>query len=192
MEGYYTHKELESMGFKRIGREVLVSKKASFYGISNIEIGDNVRIDDFCIFSGRIVIGSHIHIASSVLIGGGSMGVFMGDFISISHGVKIFASSDDYSGESMANSVIPAKYKNVRNEKLEFGDFSHIGANSVILPSSKGMEQGVALGAMSLLLRKTKPWGMYFGIPARRVSERSKTCVELKEKFLQEWAGKMR
>ena len=56
--------ELKDMGFKSIGADLSISKKASFYGVENISIGSHVRIDDFCILSGKISIGDYIHIAA--------------------------------------------------------------------------------------------------------------------------------
>lgn len=46
-----TREEIEQMGFASVGENVLISTKASFYGISKIHIGNNVRIDDFCVIS---------------------------------------------------------------------------------------------------------------------------------------------
>ena len=54
MNSFYTENELKQIGFKRIGENVLISRKASIYQPELIEIGNNVRIDDFCILSGNI------------------------------------------------------------------------------------------------------------------------------------------
>jgi galactoside O-acetyltransferase len=53
MNSFYSESKLKQLGFKSIGKNVLISKKASFYGINRIQIGDNVRIDDFCFFLQR-------------------------------------------------------------------------------------------------------------------------------------------
>ena len=70
---FLTKKQIDKIGFKSIGDDVLISDKASIYNPSDIEIGSNVRVDDFCIISagnGGIKIGSNIHIAIfSSLIG---------------------------------------------------------------------------------------------------------------------------
>ena len=49
---------LRKSGIK-IGSNTKISKYVLFYG-TDIQIGDNVRIDDFCILSGNIKIGSNI------------------------------------------------------------------------------------------------------------------------------------
>ena len=71
MSSYFTEKELGMLKLARIGRNVLISRKASIYGSENIEIGENVRIDDFCILSGKIKLGNNVHIASGTYLWGG-------------------------------------------------------------------------------------------------------------------------
>lgn len=63
---FHSEESLRKMGFKSLGKNVLVSDKASLYGTDKILIGDNTRIDDFCILSagqGGIAIGKNVHIA---------------------------------------------------------------------------------------------------------------------------------
>ena len=55
---FYTNDELLDLGFQCVGSHVLISRKASLYGTKGMQIGDNVRIDDFCILSGEITLGS--------------------------------------------------------------------------------------------------------------------------------------
>ena len=56
MSSFYTREELLKLGFKKIGNNVSLSRYAQIYGIKDIEIGNNVRIDDFCILSGKMFI----------------------------------------------------------------------------------------------------------------------------------------
>lgn len=89
---FYEQHELRSLGFKALGKNVLLSKKASVYNAKAIEIGDNSRIEDFCVLSageGGIVIGRHVHIAVfSSLIGAGK--IVMEDFTCISSKCAIY------------------------------------------------------------------------------------------------------
>ena len=57
MNSFYSQEELMKIGFLSVGKNVLISKKASIYNPSVISIGNNVRIDDFCILSGKVTIG---------------------------------------------------------------------------------------------------------------------------------------
>ena len=47
MTSFMSREELEKVGFKSIGENVLISRNATIYGAGNISIGSNVRIDDF-------------------------------------------------------------------------------------------------------------------------------------------------
>jgi UDP-3-O-[3-hydroxymyristoyl] glucosamine N-acyltransferase len=56
---YLCAEKIQGMGFKLLGENVLISDKASIYNASEIEIGSDSRIDDFCLLSGRIVMGAY-------------------------------------------------------------------------------------------------------------------------------------
>jgi acetyltransferase-like isoleucine patch superfamily enzyme len=183
--GYYTRKELENMGFKSLGKNIKVSNKASIYDIEKIEIGDNSRIDDFCVLSGNISIGRYVHIVPFCLVAGGEKGIIFEDFTTISYGVKVFTQSDDYSGETLTNSTIPVKYKNEYKKKVILKKYSIVGAGSIIMPGVI-IEEGCSIGAMSLVLRDTEPWGIYVGVPAKKLKDRNKGLLKLKDEFLKE------
>lgn len=110
---FYTPDELKNLGLKSFGHDVLISKKASIYSAENISIGHNVRIDDFCILSGKIEIGNYIHIAAYSALFGGHEGITMKDFSGLSSRCVIYAMSDDFSGEALVGPVVPEKYRNV-------------------------------------------------------------------------------
>ena len=59
---FFSESELKAIGFLKYGKNVLVSRKASIYNPEQMILGDNIRIDDFCILSGNIKLGSYIHI----------------------------------------------------------------------------------------------------------------------------------
>ena len=59
---FYSEEELQQMGFAHVGHDVMISRKASIYGASNIWIGNHVRVDDFCVLSGKITFGNYIHV----------------------------------------------------------------------------------------------------------------------------------
>lgn len=70
MNNFYSIKELKELGFKDIGDNVLISRKASIYSPENIKLGNHVRIDDFTILSGNIIIGNYVHISAYVALYG--------------------------------------------------------------------------------------------------------------------------
>lgn len=182
---YLTEEQLQSMGFKSLGHEVKISDKASIYNCDQIEIGSHSRIDDFCLLSGKIKIGKYCHITPMCMIAGGELGVDIANFCTLAYGVKVFSQSDDYSGESMVNSLIPKKYKNEYFAKVSIEDHVIIGANATILPGVT-LAEGSSIGAMSLVLKSTTVWGIYAGSPAKRIKERSKKILELVNQFVSE------
>ena len=100
MDGYYSDEELREIGFKTLGKNVLVSRKASIYTPETISIAHDVRIDDFCFLVGAITIESFIHLAPySSIHGTGGGSVTLKDFTALSAYSTIYAGSDDYSGE---------------------------------------------------------------------------------------------
>ena len=181
---------IEQMGFASVGANVQISDRASFYGMERIALGDNLRIDDFCVLSagvGGISIGQHVHIAVySSLIGAGK--ITLSDFCNISSRVSIYSSSDDYSGAAMTNPTVPSEYTGVTHAQVFLGKHVIVGAGSVILPGVT-LEEGVAIGALSLVNKSCEAFCIYAGNPARRIKERRRDLLELEHRFLASKAG---
>lgn len=182
---YLTTEQLIQMGFKNVGKNVKISDKASIYNCDLIEIGDNSRIDDFCVVSGKVNIGKYCHITPMCLVAGGMPGITFSDFSTLAYGVKVFAQSDDYSGSTLTNSLVPKKYKNEIFLPITLEKHVIVGAGSVILPGVN-IAEGCSIGAMTLLNKSTQPWGIYVGNPARRLKERKRDLLELEKQFLLE------
>lgn len=183
MSSFYDCNELMRIGFQNIGTNVLISKKASIYSPELISIGNNVRIDDYCILSGKISIGSHIHISAySALYG--KYGITLEDFTTISGRNIIYSASDDYSGEYLTNPMIPEKYTNVSGGEVIIKKHSIIGAGCIIMPNLT-VEEGTAVGAMSFVNRSTEPWSIYVGIPAKKIKNRRRDLLRLEKELIQ-------
>lgn len=185
MNSFYTEEELTTIGFESYGTDVKISRKASIYGAQRMVLGNHVRVDDFCILSGHIEIGNNIHIAAYSALYGAEVGIVLCDFSNISSRVCIYAVSDDYSGHTMTNPTVPDKYKNVQQEAVSIGKHVIIGSSSTVLPGVV-MAEGTALGAMSLLKKDTQEWSIYAGIPAKKISSRSKELLNLEKEYLNE------
>ncbi|WP_180128960.1 acyltransferase [Rhodoferax sp. BLA1] len=174
-----------ALGFAAVGDNVQISDKASFYGVSRIVLGNQVRIDDFCVLAagiGGIVVGNYVHIAvSSSLIGAGT--ITLADFSGLSSRVSVYSSSDDYSGASLTNPTVPSEFTGVTHAAVSLGKHVIVGSGSVILPGVT-LEDGVAVGALSLVNRDCKAFGIYAGNPARRISERKRDLLLLEQQFM--------
>ena len=183
--GFYSQDELKNLGLKSYGSNVLISDKSSFYLPSTIEIGNNVRIDDFCILSGKIILGDYIHIAAYSALYAGSAGITIGDFSNISSKVSIYAISDDYSGEAMTNPMVPDKFRNVEQHLVSIGRHCIFGCGSIILPGVE-IGEGASFGAMSLIKESCAPWTIYAGIPCRKIRNRSKKLLDFEKTLYEE------
>lgn len=185
MNSFYSEAELQEMGFKYVGRNVKISKKTSIYGISNISIDDNTRIDDFALLSGTIIIGKHVHIAAYTGLFAGSAGIEIEDFCGISAHCCVYAASDDYSGKALTNPTIPDKYKMVTEKKVIFMKHALVGAGSIVLPGVT-IGEGASFGSMSLITKDAKPWTMYVGAPAKELRPRERKLLQMEEKLNEE------
>lgn len=183
MNSFYSAEELKGLGIKKIGKNVYISRNAMIYQPDLLEIGNNVRIDDFCTISGKVIINDYIHIAQFCGLYGGEEGIVMEDFSGLSSKVTIYATSNDYSGESLTNPMVPSKYKkNDTNQKVVVGKHVIIGCNSVVLPGVI-IGEGCSIGAMSLCNKSIDEFGIYAGIPAKRIKERKKDLLILEEQL---------
>lgn len=182
---YLTQLQLESLGFKKLGKNVRISDRVAIYNADQIEIGDNVRIDDFCVLSGRITLGNFVFIGVFSNIAGGEAGIEMKDFVTLSYNIHIFAQSDDYSGKTLTSPMVPRKYKNEIKEKILIERQVIIGAGSMVLPGVV-IKEGCSIGSMSLISKSTQPWKVYVGTPAKPIKDREKRLLELEKEFLRE------
>ena len=130
---YYSLKELKKLGFKKIGKNVKVSSLAKFYSIEEGSLGDNVRIDDFSVFKGRINIGSNVHISCFCNLSGG-YGITMEDFSGLSSHTSIFSAVEDFISPTLMSPSIDQKYSKIINGKVLLREGAKLGSHCIILP----------------------------------------------------------
>ncbi|MCK8326056.1 acyltransferase, partial [Erwinia amylovora] len=95
----------------------------------------------------------------------------MDDFTCISHGVRIYTTTDEYSGEFMTNPTVPAYLTRVTCETITLSRHVIVGSQSTILPGVH-LAEGTAVGANSLVSHHTPPWSIYGGSPAKKINDR--------------------
>jgi acetyltransferase-like isoleucine patch superfamily enzyme len=176
-------KSLKSLGFKKLGKNVKISDKASIYNPEQMIIGDESRIDDFCVISGKVVIGKNVHIAVFCNVAGGEAGVTIEDFAGLAYGCHVFTQSDDYSGLNLTNPTVPDEFKSEIKRPVYIKRHSIVGVSSVIFPGVT-LEEGSSVGAMSLVTKSTREWSIYFGIPAKRLKSRKTDLLELENIYI--------
>jgi acetyltransferase-like isoleucine patch superfamily enzyme len=183
---YLTPKELADLGFKELGSNVKISRNILLLGAEKIRIGNNVRIDDFCTINvtghGFLDIGNYVHIAGYSYISC-SNSVTFGNFSGVSQGVRIYTSSDDYSGNSLTNPTVPEKYRSAISGPVTLGDYVIIGSGSIVLPNVI-CHEGVAVGALSLVTRNLEAWSIYSGMPLKKLKPRSRKAKDLASHLL--------
>ena len=131
---------------------VLISKNANIYNPESLHLGSNIRIDDFCIISGgdeKIIINDYVHIGCySSLIG--KERIVLDKFVNISSRVSIYSTSDDFSGNTLTNPMIPDKFKKLDIRPVTLEKHVIVGTNATILPGVT-IKEGSAVGAYSLM-----------------------------------------
>jgi galactoside O-acetyltransferase len=83
----------------------------------------------------------------------------------------------------MSNPTVPSEYTGVTHADVYLGKHVIVGSGSVILPGVT-LEEGVAVGALSLVSKHCEAFGIYAGNPARRIKERRRDLLDLEARFL--------
>lgn len=158
----------------------IVSKNCRIRHPEYFSIGKYSIIDDFSYFSTKVEVGNCSHIASGCSVAGGKEKMFrLGNFCSLSSGVKIWCSSNDFVNDLV---VLKPEGMDIGDAPVEgdvtIGDYCGIGANSVIMPSNN-IPDGVSIGALSFVPSNFdfKPWSVYAGNPIKFLKPRNRENV---------------
>jgi acetyltransferase-like isoleucine patch superfamily enzyme len=162
--------------------KAIISKNIRVRHPEHFVVGDDSIIDDFSYFSTKVRVGRCSHIASGCTIGGGIAHQFtVGDFCSVSAGVRIWCTSDDFVNDLVA--IIPPDLEQVKTHLItgdvSLANYTAVGANSVVMPGNT-IPEGTVIGAMSLVPARFQfeSWCVYAGIPIRRLRPRNREAVE--------------
>ena len=133
---YFSVKELKKKGFKKIGKNVQISKNVNFYNFRG-SIGSNCRIDDNCVFIGKISIGNYVHIAAFNLLSASRHNnkITVSSFTGIGPRCYISCSTEDYLADDISNPTIKKKLrKNIIFSDIVIGENVLVGAGCTIIP----------------------------------------------------------
>ena len=136
LNGFYNKNQLFKIGFRKIGKNCKIDRKAIFYNIDG-ELGDNVRIDAGSCIRGKLKIFNNVHIGSGVQISANEL-VTIKEYANISSYVTIYAHSDNFSSISIPSGTLKnKKLNNMYKKKITIGSYSIIGAHSTLLPGAE-------------------------------------------------------
>jgi acetyltransferase-like isoleucine patch superfamily enzyme len=145
------------------------------------EIGEHSIVDDYCYFSTRVKIGFCSHVANGCSVSGGREWLFkLGDFSSLSAGVRVWCSSNDFTRDLVT--IIPPGVGDIGDEPILgdvcFENYTGAGANTVIMPGNI-IPEGTTIGALSFVPERFAfdAWSVYAGTPIRRVGSRDRARV---------------
>lgn len=184
MDQFLGEAEIDSLGLE-VGERTKISRDARFFGSGRITIGNDCRIDAFCILSsggsGYVDIGDRVHVgASSRLFGGG--GITIEPFAAISVGVSVFSESDDFTGFAMVGTQVPDELRMVRSGHIRIRRHAALAAHAIVLPGAL-LNEGSVLGAASVSSSRLKDWTIYQGNPAKPVGTRRRAPLSLELKI---------
>lgn len=144
-------------------------------------VGEDSIVDDFGYFSTQVIVGRCSHIASSCTIAGGRERTFrLGDFSSLSAGVRVWCTSDDFAEDLIM--IVPPDLEDPKKHLIagdvSLGNYTGVGANTVIMPANE-IPEGTAIGALSFVppAFAFEPWSVYAGTPIRKLRARNRDAI---------------
>ena len=181
---YLDENDLLDLGIGSVGHNVRVSEHATIVGLKNISLGNNIRIDSHVVIlskQGFLSVGDNVHIEplSSIVA---HFDVIIGSYCTISHGVRIFTASADYSGDYFTNVFPDSKFQKPKTGSIVLKDHVIIGGNSVVMPGVT-MDEGAAIGALSFVRNSIEGWSIYAGNPLKRIGNRKKIIKEISDEI---------
>jgi len=181
---YLLSTELRQLGCRSVGEDVRIHSTCVLVGMENLSIGSHVRVDPFCSLiaaAGSIIIGDYVHISSQALLFG-SEGIEISDFVNLSAGTRFYSRNEDYTGRTLTGPAIPEVYRKPERGRVTVRRHVIVGSGSVVLPGVD-IAEGSVVGALSLVKSSLAPWGIYAGIPARRLRDRERAVLEFEQQL---------
>jgi len=168
----------------KTGKNCNINPTVQFYGEpEDFEIGDHVRIDAFCILTGKIKLGSFIHISPGTFLFGAG-GIVMEDYTCASSRVALYSVTDDFVEGYLTNPTVPEDTRKVTSGPIIFKKHSLVGTGTTVLPGVV-LGYGCSVGAMSLVKQSVPDYAIMAGIPLRHFGYRNRDkLAEMEQRHL--------
>jgi acetyltransferase-like isoleucine patch superfamily enzyme len=184
---FLSPKEILKLEFKKIGKNVKISKNCLIIGTKKIIIGDNVRIDAFTYISCSnkfLKIGDNTHIGSHCFIQSNG-GITIGSYCGLGSGSKLISASESYDGQGLNNlnlfkKNLPKKFKYFEKKlisPIKINNHVIIGVNSTILGNVE-IGLNTAIAAHSFVNKSLKGGYVYSGNPILSIYKKSKNNIK--------------
>ena len=159
------------------GKDVKLYPLCKMIHPATAELDDHCKIFDYAFLdAGKgLKVGKYSTITWHCVIEGGAKTI-IGDRVFIGPGAKILNSTYELDGYYAIEKILD-ECRKTRYGDITIHDDAYIGANSTILPGVT-IGEGAVVGANSLVDRKLKPWGIYFGSPVKLIGMREKPTEE--------------
>ena len=135
----------------------------------------------FVFYLGNIEIGNYVHISAYVALYGKER-IKINDFCGCSARCTIYSATDDFSGEYMISPMVPEEFTNVILGEVILEKYVQLGANTVVMPNLR-IGEGSVVGAMTFVNKNLEDWGIYAGIPCKKIKDRNKNVILLSKKI---------
>lgn len=133
--------------------------------ILGAKLGVRTVIDMGCYILGpkKIQTGEYVHVNHDCLLDARG-GLFIDDYVSISHGVKLITGGHDF-----RDPTFPGLFK-----EITIGKYVWIGVNAIVL-QGVNIGEGSIICAGSVVTHDTEPYTIVGGVPAKKIGIRE--CV---------------
>lgn len=167
--------------FKHCGQNVYIGNFTIFTNPAEVSIGDNVRIDPFCLITTALETGNNIQICSHAVLGGGARHkITLGNWNFIGYGSKLFCASEDYSGEGGPVNEFWNKQNTIYRGDIKFNDYAGVASDVIVMPKVE-LPEGCTIGAKSFVYssKGLKPYAVYIGGPQlKRLKDRNELRIK--------------
>lgn len=134
--------------------------------------GEDTRIPYTCTLEGNISIGNHCSLGIHNIFLATRSKIIVGDYVIFGPHVTLVAGDHQINivGKRIAQVTDQEKDSNCDRDII-IEDDCWLGANVTVL---KGVtiKEGCVIGAGSVVTKSTEPYGVYIGVPARKVKNR--------------------
>jgi len=169
---------------KYIGEGVRLYPMCKIIHPESAELDNNCQIMDFVfIDAGELLkIGKFSTITWHCIIEGGAK-TYIGDRVFLGPGSKLLTSTYELNGFYSVEHL-PAGCGAIRYGDIIIEDDAYLGANVTVLPGVT-IGEGAIVSANALVNKDLEQWGIYVGVPCKKIGERQKPTPERQKKILE-------